>query len=196
MARWVIRTALADARSLGSTVRVSVNLSTHNLLDDDLVDFVESELNGVDGRARLRVEVTEGSLMADIEHAATVLTRLRAVGVSVAIDDFGTGYSSLARLARLPVDEIKIDRSFIAELGDSAACTAIVRATVQLAHALDLRVVGEGVEDADALSALERLGCELAQGYFIARPMPFDALIAWLARRSDDERATEGDRLS
>jgi diguanylate cyclase (GGDEF)-like protein len=196
MARWVIRTALVDARSLGSAVRVSVNLSTHNLLDEDLVDFVEAELQNVDGRARLRVEVTEGTLMADIDHAATVLTRLRAVGVSVAIDDFGTGYSSLARLARLPVDEIKIDRSFIRELGDSAACTAIVRATVQLAHALDLRVVGEGVEDADALSALERLGCELAQGYFIARPMPFDDLIAWLARRSDDEPATESDRSS
>jgi EAL domain-containing protein (putative c-di-GMP-specific phosphodiesterase class I) len=131
--------------------------------------------------AHLVIEVTESSLMADAARAMDVLGRLRAMGVSVSIDDFGTGYSSLAYLKRLPVDELKIDKSFVAHIASDDNDAAIVRSTIGLAHALGLSVVAEGIEDQETLEFLAKLGCDVAQGYFISRPLPVVALGDWLA---------------
>jgi EAL domain-containing protein (putative c-di-GMP-specific phosphodiesterase class I) len=140
--------------------------------------------HGVEPR-RLKIEITESSLMANPGRASDVLGQLRALGVQVAVDDFGTGYSSLAYLKGLPVDELKLDRSFVRDLVRSSADRAIVRSTVSLGHDLGLGVVAEGVEDQPTYELLRHLGCDLAQGYLLARPLSAEQLIAWLAARDD-----------
>jgi EAL domain-containing protein (putative c-di-GMP-specific phosphodiesterase class I) len=110
--------------------------------------------------------------MADVERAVEILSRVRALGVQIAIDDFGTGYSSLALLKRLPVDTLKIDRSFMRDVATDESDLAIVRATVSMAQSLGLQVVAEGVEDEASLAVLVRLGCDQAQGYYFSRPKP------------------------
>ena len=190
LTRWAIRTALADIRTLPQDqLQVSVNLSTENLLEPDLPAFVAAALTPDLGGPRLRLEVTENAVMRDPERATAVLAELRALGVPVAIDDFGTGYSSLAYLERLAVDEIKIDRSFVRELARSADSVAIVRATIQLAHALRLTVIGEGIEGEDTWRILRGLGCDLAQGFYVAAPMGLRELGRWL-----EDRETARDR--
>jgi EAL domain-containing protein (putative c-di-GMP-specific phosphodiesterase class I) len=124
---------------------------------------------------RLTLEITEDSLMADPAAGRDVLLRLRALGVALSIDDFGTGYSSLSYLKALPVSELKLDRQFVADL-DDARTTAIVRSTVDLAHSLGLRLVAEGIEDAQALDRVVSLGCDGAQGFHLTRPVPATAL--------------------
>src|SRR5206468_3416896 len=119
--------------------------------------------------------------MSDPDRARTVLERLTSQGVRLSIDDFGTGYSSLAQLKRLPVDEIKIDRSFVMDMGSSPSDEAIVRSTIELAHNLGLSVVAEGVEDEASLRTLRRLGCDLAQGYHLGRPAPAESLTPLLS---------------
>src|SRR5262249_55660883 len=128
----------------------------------------------------LTIEITESSLMADAARAMDVLSRLRAMGVSVSIDDFGTGYSSLAYLKRLPVQELKIDKSFVAHMATDENDAAIVRSTVGLAHGLGLGVVAEGVEDQSTWDLLSAYGGDVAQGYFISRPLPPLVLGEWL----------------
>jgi len=128
------------------------------------------------------VEITENGLMADPARALHSIAALRLMGIRIAIDDFGTGYSSLAYLKRLPVDELKIDRSFVRELASDEHDLAIVRAAISLGHDLGLRIVAEGIEDAETWDRLRRLGCDVAQGYFIGRPMPASALVASLDR--------------
>ena len=130
----------------------------------------------------LTLEITETSLMSDPERGIEALTRLRDLGVRLSIDDLGTGYSSLAYLQRLPVHEVKIDRSFVAAFPDEAA-HAVVGAIVDLAHRLDRCVVAEGVEDAATMEALHGLGCDVAQGYHVARPMPAEKMSQFLADR-------------
>ena len=120
--------------------------------------------------------------MRDALRAAKVLERFRAAGVRVSIDDFGTGYSSLAWLKRLPVHEIKIDRSFVSDLEADSSDAAIVRSTIQLGQTLGLTVVAEGVETEAALARLRAFGCDVAQGFLISRPVPADDLTAWLTR--------------
>ncbi|GAB3360702.1 EAL domain-containing protein [Modestobacter lapidis] len=122
--------------------------------------------------------------MEDRERAAGVLTRLRAMGVGIAIDDYGTGYSSLAYLAELPVTELKLDRAFVGSLTESPRNAAIVTSTLQLAHALGLVLVAEGVEDQATLDALAVLGCDLVQGYHLTRPLPATELERWLDARA------------
>jgi CheY-like chemotaxis protein len=130
--------------------------------------------------------------MADVETAIEVLGELKALGLAVSVDDFGTGYSSLAYLRRLPLDEVKIDKSFVDGLGADPEDTAIVAAVISLAHALDRDVVAEGVETLEQLERLRSLGCELAQGYFLARPMPALAVDELLARDAAGERMPSG----
>jgi EAL domain-containing protein (putative c-di-GMP-specific phosphodiesterase class I) len=132
----------------------------------------------------LHLEVTESGVMSEPERILTCLERLRDIGVRLAIDDFGTGSSSLAYLHRLPIHACKIDRSFIRRLTTEASSVAIVRATIELAHALGLRVIAEGVEDAATFNVLRGMGCDLAQGYFIAEPMADSATETWLAESS------------
>lgn len=124
----------------------------------------------------LRLEITESLAMRDAEATVATLTALRALGVHVAIDDFGTGYSSLAYLKRLPVDALKIDKSFIDDLAADTADAAIIEAIIALSHTLGLLVIAEGVETVQQADRLRALGCNLAQGYYFARPLPAEAI--------------------
>jgi diguanylate cyclase (GGDEF)-like protein len=172
-------------RAAGHHLHVAVNLSVSNLQDAGLPDQVEMLLEalGVPADA-LVLEITENILMADAELSQQVLAGLRAIGVRLAVDDYGTGYSSLAYLRELPVDELKLDRGFVQNLRVDARAAAIVRSTVQLSHELGMVMVAEGVEDAAALDDLRRWGCDLAQGYHIARPAGGDAFARWLDQRA------------
>jgi EAL domain-containing protein (putative c-di-GMP-specific phosphodiesterase class I) len=168
-------------RSQGFHVPIAVNFSMRNLHDPDIADAVARLLLRWQVPATmLEIEITESSLMADPARALEALRRLRAMGVQVAIDDFGTGYASLAHLKQLPVDVLKIDRSFVRELERERSDRAIVRATVDLAHNLELRVVAEGVEDRATAEYLADIGCDHAQGYYFARPLPAEELTRWL----------------
>jgi EAL domain-containing protein (putative c-di-GMP-specific phosphodiesterase class I) len=118
--------------------------------------------------------------MADAEHTLAVLRELQRMGIRLSIDDFGTGYSSLAYLQRLPVDDIKVDRSFVLNMLKNSSDEAIVRSTIELAHNLGLKSIAEGVEDRATFDRLRDLGCDNAQGYYIGRPMPLDELGRWL----------------
>jgi diguanylate cyclase (GGDEF)-like protein len=162
--------------------RVAVNLSMVDLLDLSLPDEVERLLReaGVDA-GRLELEITEGVIMADPVRVGEVLERLRDVGVKLAIDDFGTGYSSLAYLKKLPVDVLKIDRSFVSNLTEESRDAAVVHSAIELAHTLGLGVVAEGVEDQATYEALRRLGCDVVQGYHVAKPVPADEVAAAIA---------------
>jgi diguanylate cyclase (GGDEF)-like protein len=177
---WVLDEACREAVSWlgnGDAPAVSVNLSARQLSRADLVDTVDAALrNSGLSPDRLWLEITESVLMEDADTAVSVLERLRALGVHLSVDDFGTGYSSLAYLRRFPVDALKVDRSFVAGLGQDAEDSAIVEAVVSMAHSLRLSVVAEGVETDEQLARLKELGCELAQGFLFAAPVPPSAL--------------------
>ena len=168
--------------------RVAVNLSATDLLDRALVDDVSALLRryGTPAR-RMTLEVTESILMTDPARAMEVLAELRGLGVHLALDDFGTGWSSLTHLQRMPVDEIKIDRSFVAAMATDAGSAAIVSSTVDLAHALGLRVVAEGIEDEATWTRLRTVGCDAAQGYYLSKPLApgeLERTIEEIAQRS------------
>jgi diguanylate cyclase (GGDEF)-like protein len=166
----------------GYDLLMAVNLSARSLLDVTLPDHVAQMLRRWDVPPdRLTLELTESSLMADSVRSMTVLHRLSDVGVSLSVDDFGTGYSSLSHLKRLPIHEIKVDRSFVTNMKNDPNDALIVRATVDLGRNLGLRVVAEGVEDPQTWSELMAMGCDLAQGYYLGRPMPEVAVTRWLA---------------
>jgi EAL domain-containing protein (putative c-di-GMP-specific phosphodiesterase class I) len=189
LSRWILAAALRQCaawRSVGLDLPISVNLSAYDLRDTDLPDVVSQALatNGVPAE-NLRIEITESSLMANPPRARDILGRLREQGVQIAIDDFGIGYSSLAYLKSLPVDELKIDRSFVREMATDAGSRAIVRAVIDLADVLGLRVVAEGVEDEATLAALAVLGCDVAQGYHFARALTPGDLAQWATAHAD-----------
>ncbi|HEV7188923.1 MAG TPA: GGDEF domain-containing phosphodiesterase, partial [Blastococcus sp.] len=177
--------AWADWRSAGHDLSVAVNLSARSLHDADLVEEVDRLLrrHGVPAE-RLTLEVTEGSVMADPSRAVAVLHQLRDLGVRLSVDDFGTGYSSLSYLQRLPVQEVKIDRSFVTGLSTESENVAIVRAIIDLGRHLGLEVVAEGVEDGATWDLLTSMNCDLVQGWHLARSMPTDELPGWLGTRS------------
>ncbi|TMD08610.1 MAG: EAL domain-containing protein [Chloroflexi bacterium] len=185
LGEWTIREALAEAhvwRAKGTQVPVAVNLSMRNLQDPELPNLVARLLE--EARAapqELKVEITETELMADPELAVAVTRRMRAMGVMLSIDDFGIGYSSLAHIRELPVNEVKIDRSFIAGLGDSAEVNPIVQSTIDLGHNLGLVVVAEGAETQAAWDTLVELECDVIQGYLLSRPVPARQLARWVA---------------
>jgi diguanylate cyclase (GGDEF)-like protein len=181
----VLKAALAQARIWAEQglppMTMAVNISTRCLLDDDFADEVARLLAeaGVPA-SQLELEITESTIMTDPEHAMEVLTRLADFGIALAIDDFGTGYSSLSYLKRLPVSQLKIDRSFVMDMDRGISDEAIVRSSVDLARNLGLAVVAEGVESERTWQQLAALGCDQAQGFFFARPMPADDLPTWL----------------
>jgi diguanylate cyclase (GGDEF)-like protein len=185
LTRWVLQTALRQCRAWqdsGLDITVGVNLSMRNLHDPDLVDEITQLLEATGVRAAaLKVEVTESALMTDPQRALGSLARLRAIGVEVAIDDFGTGHASLSYLKQMPVEEIKLDRSFVKDMRTDKSDYTIVRSTIELAHDLGLRVIAEGVEDQATWDLLVELGCDLAQGYHMSRPLPEADLRRWLA---------------
>ena len=176
LTRYVLAQALAQCRAWdvdGLELAVAVNVSMRNLMDLEFPDEV-GELLAESGIAptRLELEITESNIATDAARTARVLERLSTMGVRIAIDDFGTGYSSLAYLRRLPIDQIKIDRSFVAAMGESEESAVIVRSTIDLGRNLGLQVVAEGVETTEAWNELSRLGCDVAQGFLLSRPVP------------------------
>ena len=169
----------------GISIPVAVNVSMRNLLDPRFPTTLREIVATTGTQARqIKLEITESALMTEPARVLETMNELRAMGFRFSIDDFGTGYSSLAYLQRLPVEEIKIDRSFVGELSNNAGSGAIVRATIELAGGLGLDVVAEGVEDESTWQSLGRLGCSTAQGYFLSRPMPASEVESWLAEWS------------
>lgn len=160
---------------------ISLNLSARLLHSPEVVDLVARALNIWGAPAgSLVMEVTESAMMADPNIALRTLTALHEMGVTISIDDFGTGYSSLAYLKKLPVGELKIDKSFVMHMSENAMDRKIVQSVIDLAHNLELQVVAEGVENEASLDMLESMGCDFAQGYFIAKPMLLTDLSGWL----------------
>ena len=186
LTRWVVSSALAqlaDWRARGFDLAVAVNVSARDLLDSALPDEIQGSLSrhGVPPES-LTLEITENTLLSDEQRVRAVLAQLSGLGAAVAVDDFGSGYSSLSHLTRLPIDVLKIDKSFVLNMADRDDL-AIVRSTIELGHSLGLRVVAEGVEDTAAFSRLAELRCDTAQGYLISRPQPATELTALLERR-------------
>lgn len=174
---------LADFQKQGLRLSLAVNLSTRDLNNMQLPAQIAHLLSshGLEAKA-LKLEITEGSLMQDPERAELVVKKLAAMGLHLAIDDFGTGYSSLAYLRQLPVQELKIDRSFVMFMDKNSGDASIVKSTIDLAHNLGLMVVAEGIENEYVLNQLARLGCNEGQGYFIGKPMPEKDFSIWLQR--------------
>lgn len=187
--QWVLRQALrccAELRRKGISLPISINLSVDSLADLYLADRVRDALAEAAISAELlEVEIPEGALMHDVKASAKVLEQLNQMGVTISIDDFGTGYSSFAYLAQFPVDALKIDRSFVSELGSSETSRTIVKSMIRLAHSLSLEVIAEGAETEEQLTLLRRMRCDSVQGYVMAKPMPLAEFEAYA-------RATRG----
>ena len=179
----VLRLAATQARAWaeqGWPLPIAVNVSAVDLDDGEFVDSVERILKDAGVAAsQIELEVTETALMRDPERARAAIQALSGLGVHVAIDDFGTGYSSMSYLRKLAVAKIKIDKSFVMDMGVSSNDSVIVRSIIDLSHSLGLKVVGEGVETADTMAVLASLGCDYAQGFHLARPMDAEAFDAW-----------------
>ncbi len=184
LTRWVLEQSAAlchDMATKGIHLKVSVNLSTRDLLDQDLPNKFHDILKRHQvAPESFCLEITESAIMDDPIRAQQTLERLHAMGVDLSIDDFGTGYSSLAYLKRLPVDELKIDKSFVLNMEHDIGDTKIVRSTIDLGHNMGLRVVAEGIESEAVWRLLAALGCDQGQGYFMSRPIPGDKLVEWI----------------
>jgi diguanylate cyclase (GGDEF)-like protein len=198
LTQWVLQEAIRQCgawRNSGLDIQVSVNLSTRDLMHRDLPDHVAALLREHEVPPQsLCLEITESSFMEDPANAQKVLDRLADLGVSLSIDDYGTGYSSLSYLMKLPVNELKIDRSFVARISENGDLATIVRSTIELGHSLGLKVVAEGVEDPQGYALLRTLGCDSAQGYFMSPPLPAEAFRNWadttvMRRRSPEFKA-------
>ncbi|MEE9100175.1 MULTISPECIES: bifunctional diguanylate cyclase/phosphodiesterase [Pseudomonas] len=188
---WVLRHACKDLRRLHDLgfgdLRVAVNCCASNLGRDSLVEEVQRTLDDAGLEARyLELEVTENAVMANIDQAVPLLNRLRELGVSLSIDDFGTGYSSLSYLRQLPLDALKVDRSFICDVPQSQRDSEIAQAIIAMAQKLHLKVIAEGVEHPQQLAFLRDNHCGLAQGYLFSRPLPFSALVDFLGAYHED----------
>jgi diguanylate cyclase (GGDEF)-like protein len=185
LTNWVLEQSAALCRDLSASgihLKVSVNLSTRDLLDQDLPNKFSDILRRHDcDPSSFCLEITESAIMDDPVRAQQTLERLHAMGVDLSIDDFGTGYSSLAYLKRLPVDELKIDKSFVLHMENDIGDTKIVRSTIDLGHNMGLRVVAEGIESEAVWRLLAALGCDQGQGYFMSRPIPGDKLADWIS---------------
>jgi EAL domain-containing protein (putative c-di-GMP-specific phosphodiesterase class I) len=181
LTEWVLRRAVADQqklRALGHELRISVNWSGHLIDDSAFADVALDITRDCDGMICL--EVTETAIIGSARLARQTLERFREAGLTISIDDYGSGLSSLAYLKNIPADELKIDKAFVMNMAADPVDAVLVRSAVSLAHSLGLQVVAEGVENQGALELLRAMGCDLAQGYLIARPMPFAELVAFL----------------
>jgi diguanylate cyclase (GGDEF)-like protein/PAS domain S-box-containing protein len=184
MTDWVIDRMLKQCRQwhdTGAPVHVAVNISAKSLQEQALPVKIQAALDkwNIDARF-MKIEITESSIMADPAHALAITSMLQSMGVRLSLDDFGTGFSSLTNLRQLPIDELKIDKSFVMGMAASEADTTIVRTMVDLAHNLGKQVCAEGVEDEQTWRRLGEMGCDLAQGYWISKPLPAGDFLAWL----------------
>lgn len=187
---WAMNTALRQASEWKhpfEQLSVAVNVPAELVTQHDLPDLVENALKlwGRDN-VQLVLEITERSLVVAPEHSFKVLSRIRNMGVKISIDDFGTGYSCLAYFKNIPADELKIDKSFVEGLLEDPACAELTSVIIDLAHRFGLSVVGEGVENQQTLDALQRLHCDVAQGYMLGKPMPWGEFQKWLHAGNDD----------
>ncbi|MBE7437804.1 MAG: EAL domain-containing protein [Spirochaetales bacterium] len=185
---WALEEAISQSRrwrDLGYRVpRIAVNVSALQLSRPDFIDTLLKLLGRYPGAAQeLEIEITENMLLGNVDRGVDTLNRIRSEGIAIAIDDFGTGFSSLSYLARLPIDCLKIDQSFIRGLGSEKIETSLVSSIIELAHRLGHRVVAEGVESADQKALLEELGCDEAQGYYYSKPLPAREVLPWLELR-------------
>jgi EAL domain-containing protein (putative c-di-GMP-specific phosphodiesterase class I) len=184
---WVMETALRELatwRQDGYELGMAVNVSARSLLGPEIVDRLGRLLSDVGTRpSDLTLEITESLMMTDPDGSERILTELAELGVKIAIDDFGTGYSSLSRLKRLPVQTVKIDRSFVSSMHRDEGDEAIVRATIELARNMGHSVIAEGVEQRSTWERLAELGCDQAQGHLLAAAMPSESLRKWIKAR-------------
>jgi len=186
---WVLESALCQSRiwrTAGMPLNMGVNLSARSLIEPTLIDRVRRLLLSQDvAPSSLILEITESAVMSDPVRSLETLVQISEMGVKLAIDDFGTGYSSLAYLTRMPVHDVKIDKSFVLTMMHNENDAAIVRSTIDLAHNLGLTVTAEGVETQEVCDQLLALGCDAIQGYFLSRPVPAGDFIRWLRSRRD-----------
>jgi len=186
LTRWVLVSALRQCVAWhrgGHLIPVSVNISVRDLIDPGFPELIAALLRAANAEPSwLWLEITESLIMTEPERVILTLGQLRQLGVRLAVDDFGTGYSSLAYLHRLPIHEIKIDKSFISAMAAEPSRANIVRASVELGHSLRLELVAEGIEDQRTWELLALLGCDMAQGYLISRPLLADQVLPWLSR--------------
>jgi diguanylate cyclase (GGDEF)-like protein len=195
LGRWALTQACADARSWQQSglpaIQTSVNLSPRQLLSRTLIADIRRILDtsGLHP-SLLELEITEGAMMKNPEHAAGLLQDIRDMGIGLAIDDFGTGYSSLSYLKRFPLTSVKIDRSFIHDLPLDAHAQALTESIITLAHGLGMKVVAEGVETAAQLAYLQRRGCDEIQGYWLCKPVPADEVCCFMARHMRSQLAS------
>jgi EAL domain-containing protein (putative c-di-GMP-specific phosphodiesterase class I) len=199
LTRNVLKRCIAECtawRLGGHETSVAVNLSAANFLDPSLPRDIERLLGeyGLNPDA-LQLEITESMIMSDPGRALSVIAILKQLGIRLSVDDFGTGYSSLSNLSRLPIDELKIDRSFVSTMTHDQINEIIVRSTISLGHELGLDVVAEGVEDQRTLEQLGEMDCDLAQGYHLGRPLPADEFVEWLGARHVAAADAPADRL-
>ena len=191
MTYWALNAALREVAEWPDEwgpLSVAVNIPANIIYDDELVDVVAETLRLWKREPRdLTLEITESAVMKQPKDGLNVLDRFKAMGVKIAIDDFGTGYSSLAYFKSIPASELKIDKSFVAQICNDKADRHIVRQVIELSHGFDIRVVAEGVEDQASLQLLRELGCDFVQGYYVSEPLPQAAFIQWL-RDFDPQR--------
>jgi len=183
--RWVINTALRQMQEwpiYGDPLTVAVNISANVIRDTTFVDSIRNALNiwGMDAE-RLMLEITENTLIEDMSSTIVTLETLKSLGVGISIDDFGTGYSSMSYFKNIPANEVKVDQSFVFYMLENQMDQRIVNSVIELAHGFGLAVVAEGVENEATLNALTDMGCDIAQGYHLAKPMPQSDFIQWLA---------------
>ncbi len=188
---WVLRRACDDAGSWPEHVKIAVNLSPMQFRTDDLVSTVERALarSGLPAH-RLEIEITESALLQNNDRVLSTLHQLHALGVRIALDDFGTGYSSLSYLRSFPFDKIKIDQSFVREIGSRSDCLAIVTSIASLARQLGMSTTAEGVETAEQLAELQTAGCDEVQGFYFDRPKPLAATLRWFDGSAERMRET------
>lgn len=193
LTRWVLEEATrqsdAWSQELGMRIGVAVNLSPKSLADMTIAfDVAEALRRSGLPPGLLTLELTEDSILADLDRSLAVLARLSGLGIALAIDDFGVGYSSLSYLHRLPIDEVKIDRSFVTDMDRNHNDAVIVRSIIDLSHNLGLRAVAEGIESSSSMQQLISLGCDLGQGFYIGHPMPAHKLLDWIATNAEARR--------
>ncbi|HYW77445.1 MAG TPA: EAL domain-containing protein [Gammaproteobacteria bacterium] len=195
LTNWVLREAVRDMATwhdAGRELSVSVNITAANLLDPEFANTVSGMLASFKlPEHALTLEMTETTLLTDQARAYDTITRLSELGVQTSIDDFGTGYSSLAYLRKLPVSSIKIDRMFVADMAHDTNGEVLLNAIIQLAHALELHVTAEGVENADVAARLPRLGCDALQGFAISEPLPAEMVVNWHGRNASISSETQ-----
>jgi EAL domain-containing protein (putative c-di-GMP-specific phosphodiesterase class I) len=199
LTEWTMAQALTCCsrwHAQGLPIKVAVNLSARHLQDEHLPEWLGNLMtrSGV-GAEYLELEITEGAIMRDPDRALRILQGIRALGITLSIDDYGTGYSSLSYLQKLSVDRLKIDKSFVSGLLTNERDHLIVKSTIDLAHALNLEVIAEGIETVQQAAILQRLGCDYAQGYLYSRPIAMEKVAGWFKERGEfhsRDRAANG----